>query len=574
MALKSITFESFKNRLKGSYEFGATNRITGRNGAGKSTIRDLIAFGFCGTDSRGVRNPTHLISKGQESLKVLIETDRAKISRTLTMKGSSTIKVEVNGVNTTYTQTQLEGMVGSVDVFLSAFVPGYFFELTNAKRQQVIADITPKVDRASILKELCGQELTAEEKLKYGINRRADLVASAVSQDRRAMDSTLDQKTGRIAQLTELKEPVRPTSEDVSALIEASTNNATLWAKYENLMQRYNNIKASIDNIQKENQYRALRSVEVQAQLDAIVLTKPIKPDVVLEELVLQPEPSMTFKDLSDAESCATCGQPVSPRYREQVAKNNAEIKAKFDSELTAVKEANRIARETYSAKFKAKQESDKAYLEAVESNRKLEARRKALELELAGLFEVACAILPELPVAPEEVFSKDDHLALIEKQKIHDREWAVYNSQKADFDTCAEQIHKLQGEFLVINEARNRLVAIEAGLKRLPEAEIAMQIGRFNTETMVFDGDTVFISGIPHHMLSTGEQLRIFWIFCKEITDMMPKPHRMIFVDNYELLTHTDTAWDKFTNKTYGMNNYQMFYSSCADCEFTITKE
>lgn len=570
MAIKSITFENFKNRLSGHYVFGAKNIIKGRNGTGKSAIKDLLAFGFCGTDSVGTRNPTHLISKSQDATKVIIETDRAKIVRTLSQKGNGTIKVESNGVSTTYTQTQLEQLVGNTDTFLSALVPGYFFDLTSAKRQQVLADIMPKVDRIALITKLSGETLNPEELLKYGINRRPDLVAASIGQDRRGMDSVIDQKTGRILQLRELVEPTLPTVEDVSALLEASNNNASLWSSYEHDMKAYNNVYASNDRISKENEYKAKRKLEIAAQIAAIEITKPEKPNDVVPELSLLAEPGMSFRELGNAENCATCGQAVSPRYREQIAENNAKAKAKLDLELKEIQEKNATARENYSVAYADKQLSDKAYLAALDNNRKLEARKKSLEIELASQVEQSLAVLPELPIAPEQVFSKEDHLVLFEKQNTYQKEMGVYESKKKDFDTCAMQIAILETELALVAAARDRLVRIEAGLKLLPEAETAQQIGRFNTATMMFDGDIVRVMGTPHNMLSTGEQLRLFWLFCREITDLMPKKHNMIFVDNFELMTHHGEQLE-FTTKTYDDSKYQEFYSSCDECDFDI---
>ena len=159
MAVKRIELENFKGKNV-SFTIGKQNIISGRNGAGKSSIKDALAFAFCGTDSFGTRNPTHLISKDMDSTRVTVLTDKALLTRTLTRKGNGIIKVEINGISSTYNQGQLEASVGKVDTFLSAMIPGYLFDLSEAKRQEVLADVLPKVDRLALLTEMLGFELT------------------------------------------------------------------------------------------------------------------------------------------------------------------------------------------------------------------------------------------------------------------------------------------------------------------------------------------------------------------------------------------------------------------------------
>ena len=105
-------------------------------------------------------------------MKVIIQSDKSTISRTLTRKGSSTINLIFNGIKTTLQQNQLSEKLGSTDLFLSVVNPGYFLKLSPEKKQEVISEIQGSLDRYEILKSLTGIVMTPEQRLKFNLSRR------------------------------------------------------------------------------------------------------------------------------------------------------------------------------------------------------------------------------------------------------------------------------------------------------------------------------------------------------------------------------------------------------------------
>jgi hypothetical protein len=562
MAVKKIELENFKGRTA-SYELGRANTISGRNGAGKSSIRDALAFVFCGTDSVGTRNPTHLISKDSDGMKVSVVTGKATITRSLSRKGNGTIKVEQNGVASTYNQSQFENMVGRVDTFLSAMIPGYLFDLTEAKRQEVLADVLPKVDRLAILVELLGFEPSPEEKLKYGFNRRPDLVAAGIATDRRGAEAALNQKRGRIAQLSELTKPEEPALVDVSSELSAMAHLKAQWSEHEAHLKDSSARKLRRMQVIQENSFRDQRRKEIAQQLEELKLKpKSEYEPISLEDLRAQikPLPSQPVMAAElDSDHCSTCGQAVSLKSRSAVRLRNEEINTSWKKECEQTEEHNKGIQSQIKAANDKNEAAKKAYLETVEHNRRVESIRKSLEIELAGLTdqEVPEEILSR--EAPESVYSASAHMALVEKQETYKKAMAIYESRMEDWKSMEQQVKNLSEEVSSIQGTVDRFKAIEVALKSLPEVETKRQIGVFNTEQIIFDGNDCFVNGTPRKMLSTGERAKTDVYFCREIMLRMPKPHGLVFHDDADLVSACN--WEVITGgKAWDSSKFQDF--------------
>lgn len=540
MAIKTISLENFRGQTKTVKVFN-NNVIYGRNGSGKSSLREAICFTFCGRDSVGTRNPSHLISKDKESMKVIIETDKSTVSRTLSRKGASTIKIERHDTSNTFTQTQFEELVGKPDTFMSAMIPGFFFELDSKLKQSVLEDILPKIDKIALLEEIAGVTLTAEEKLRYGFNRRSDLVAASVAQDRRTIESEIYSKQGRIAQLSESFTAEEPKIEDKSLELQNIALAQELWAAYDRDIKLVNDRKATYERILAENNYINKRRNEIEEKLASLV--KVVRPDynhvdtTDLQETILpMPAKPTAIADI-DSEHCSACGQTVSPKYREHVKIQNKNMLAKWEQDCEMIEKHNKSIRAEIIRINQENEDQKKAYLQAVEENRKREANAMALSRELANLHPQELPELLEAPPIPEVLYDKTAHLSLLAHQDKFKSEWAVYNHKKKEFETAKVQIDKLNAEIAEMSERSERYRKIEESLKTLPAIETQKQLGSFNTDKLVFDGENIIFDGTPLKMLSTGERAKVQIYFCRKISSMMAKPHGILFIDDADVI-------------------------------------
>jgi DNA repair exonuclease SbcCD ATPase subunit len=314
------------------------------------------------------------------------------------------------------------------------------------------------------------------------------------------------------------------------------------WLLYEKDLKVFNDNKAAISRISAENDYRAKRKVEILASMESLVLKpKPTdeQSDLSVLQLQVKPMPAKpSTQGVVEADHCHTCGQPVSPRYREQITKNNEAVEAAWLKECEEVEAFNKGIREQVSAAHAKNEQIKKAYHEIVETNRRTEAARRSLELELAGIVEAEVPVAVPTPPIPAETYDKAHYQKLQAETEAYKQAIAVYSYAKKEFDEAASTIAQIK-ESIATHEAHvKRLTAIEDGLKRLPEAETKQQIGVFNTESLVFDGNNAFLDGIPLKMLSTGERLSVYEYFCREISLMMPKPHWVLFLDDKDLVS------------------------------------
>jgi DNA repair exonuclease SbcCD ATPase subunit len=549
MAIKSISFENLRGQTR-TVKVKAVNLVYGRNGSGKSTLREALTFVFCGCDSVGTRNPTHLISKDKDNMSISVETDKAVISRTLTRKGSSTLRVDRNGAGSTYTQSKFEELVGKPDTFMSALIPGYFFELDQKLKHAVLEDVLPAVDKVTILEELTGLKLSAEEKLKYGFNRRADLVAAGIAQDRRYYEAAVNQKQGRIAQLSELTSLSEPALADKSSELTAIALTQELWAAYERDTKLVNDRKESHERAKAYNAYMEKRKAECEEKLASMVkVPRPEYSPVDISDLqaAIQPMPAKPalLSDV-DSEHCPTCGQVVSPKYKNHIKVHNQKALEDWEKVCADVDKSNALLRNEIMRINQENEESKKAYLSAVEENRKVEAASMALHRELSGIaMQVVPDLLPVVPV-PEVAYDKTQHLALLKHQDEYKSAWAVYEHKKKEFDTAKAVIDTLNSEIASAMEEVERFKKLEEALKKLPEIETKKQIGVFNTDKLIFDGSSVTFDGTPLKMLSTGERAKVHLYFARKVMSLMKSPHNIIFIDDADVIDEADLTGSK----------------------------
>lgn len=131
MKIVKLSAENFKKLVAVEIKpDGNTILLTGKNGAGKSSVLDAIFAAFCG--KKGV--PDKPIREGQESAEIVVETENFIIKRTFTKSGGGSLTVtNSEGFKASSPQALLDKIVGEI-----AFDPMKFIDAYDARKQRQV----------------------------------------------------------------------------------------------------------------------------------------------------------------------------------------------------------------------------------------------------------------------------------------------------------------------------------------------------------------------------------------------------------------------------------------------------
>ncbi len=129
MRIVKLTAENFKRLVAVEIEpDGSTIVITGKNGAGKSSVLDTITAAFCGKKAI----PPKPIRDGQDHAEITLETEDFIIKRTFTAAGGGTLTVtNREDMKAASPQAFLDKIVGAI-----AFDPMSFVNDMDARQQK------------------------------------------------------------------------------------------------------------------------------------------------------------------------------------------------------------------------------------------------------------------------------------------------------------------------------------------------------------------------------------------------------------------------------------------------------
>ena len=133
MKIVKLTANNFK-KLK-AVEIvpeGNTVVISGKNGAGKSSVLDAIMAALCGKKAC----PEMPIREGEKSAKVEVDLGDFKVTRTFTQTGGAVSIVGKNGLQTKSPQAILDRTVGDL-----SFDPLAFFNEKPREQRQILMDM-------------------------------------------------------------------------------------------------------------------------------------------------------------------------------------------------------------------------------------------------------------------------------------------------------------------------------------------------------------------------------------------------------------------------------------------------
>jgi DNA repair exonuclease SbcCD ATPase subunit len=570
--LASIRVENVRGLCR-NVDLGPYTRLSGRNGAGKSAIKEAIAFLFTGRDSLGNQKPLHLISTGSEGLRVEGLTSKGVlITRTLTQKGAGTLRIVQNEAARAITQADLERILCTAETFLAAFVPGYLMRLSKERQLAVLTEVLPQIDRRELLSSL--SLIPTSQLPEMNLNKRADILAGDLATKRRALARDLAVLEGQItayaAQIkTDLTAPAIPAEVAEKALL--GSRRATILA-YMADKARYDAAVVADTKAVEENRRRGEVRRELTARLQALSFAPiPVEVDEVFETPPTPPA-APSVQAVMESEHCSACGQIVGLKRREAMrAQNKAELEKYEKSE-----QQYRAAL----AEYEGRRQSQKQRREATQQelrrvralNCAVEAEGTVLEQQYRRNEDVPLMELPPEPRKPAEEYSETRHNELIGKVEQYKSSVLAYEYAKEKARDAAARVQGLAPEMQRLTAQIEFSWKIERALERLPSRELEIQTEHLampnGYQLTTADGLSLLDSrGCPYELLSAGETMRADVELCLKVSSLMKRPVRMIFLDNADLADWVG-SWQS-------AEGHQLLWATVSsEAELTVTHE
>lgn len=554
-------------------ELGPSTRLSGRNGAGKSAIKEAIAFLFTGRDSLGNQKPLHLISTGSDGLRVEGLTSKGVlITRTLTQKGAGSLRIVQNEVARAITQTDIERILCTAETFLAAFVPGYLMGLKKDRQLAILTEILPPIDRRKLLSDL--SLIPAADLPEMDLNKRADILAGDLATKRRALARDLAVLEGQIAaysayELTNLTTPTPPPELAEKALL---GSRRAAQARYAADKAQYDIAVSAHDRVIRDNQLRAKERERIAREIEALV---PIPvPTYVGEEIGEPPirPAAPSIQAVMESERCTACGQIVGLKHRESVRIQNRmalekfkKTEAEYQTEFIVYDRKRSSGEQAWQA---AKQEAQRVY----SLNCEIERNRNTLERHWHHNEERAVMALPPEPQKPAEEYSETRHNELTGRVEQYEKSVVAYEYAKEKARDAAARVQSLTPEMQRLTAQIEFSWHIERALERLPSRELEIQAEHLampNGYQLTTEDGLALVDkrGCPYELLSAGEAMRADVELSLKVSSLMKRPVRMIFLDNADLADWVG-SWQP-------AEGHQLFWATVtSEAELTIVHE
>ncbi|MHB1681487.1 MAG: AAA family ATPase [Bacilli bacterium] len=311
MKITQFTAQHF--RTHNSIQINPTDQtvIRGRNGEGKSSLAEIVAWCLYETDITGVsKQNERLMQRGKKDMATSVNfvSDSGAVYNIARLKKpQGGTMVLINGQKGS--AAQIESLFGSVDEFLSMFIPGHFSALEPKKAREVIGKCLPALSKETVMEKLTPEEQEALQGLPMlGGLDSAELLLGQTRRHIRDNQDELKRQEGELRHITETlakEQPVKPEPritperrvqvESDKALVTKTEQEtaqkqnqiAQLTAQKKSLRLSYNTLQASIQTVdatchtcgqslpaEKANAIRAkvdAHNAQIKARMQALI---------------------------------------------------------------------------------------------------------------------------------------------------------------------------------------------------------------------------------------------------------------------------------------------------------------
>jgi DNA repair exonuclease SbcCD ATPase subunit len=552
--IRRLVLRNFRGHTR-NLEFGPRlNVVKGRNEAGKTTIKEAIAFAWFGTDSYG-KNPDHLISVGENITEVIIETAVVTLTRTKKRGKTAVIKMQQHGFpSVDLNQTELSAKLKlSIEAFMSCWNSGYFMTLPAAKQMAVLGEFA-KIDRVALLQEQLGYAPPAQLKLD-NLKVAADTVAGRrrqVQNIKASEEGALSQLKSQFGSLNEAEtvdvESFQSRVNEINAVLADFDLYTKELARYRAQATQYDLNKKNIDSAREdlrklEGEFAAIPGSVAQPVIEGYERTwKSCKAESdQLRTQVAQIPAAPKKLNLEGLLVCGTCGQEVHPEHAARVEHEYNNELARYNEQARQIQNQNDRLLARAAELEKQARAAHQDYVNAVEHNRKVEAEQKRVMATKDRCIAVLNGMPMEEPRAPKR--PEGDEQALRKELLDLSTEINLARRKSTELSTVSGKITQLTAAIAEKSAEIENLARLEGAIQALPaiEVERTLQVVQVPGVTIrLADGELEILDekGVVYQSLSSGRKMKVNSLICSSLRKFAgPAAPKWLFIDDTDLM-------------------------------------
>lgn len=523
MKIKKLSLVNFKGFAEAAFTFQGLNILKGKNGVGKSAIKDAIIFALYNrTPDGSSQNTDTFIKRGENVAEATLTLDNDhQITRKRSEKGSTIAFVDFSqsDEDARVAQRDIEGTeIPTFDRFINVFNVGYFMTLEEKIQREFILSLTPPIDREQLFREAGGDVKMC---LSYEIDP-SDFKESfqTAKRERLARKKEKDDLAAKIEFAeSKIEEPLKEKSiDELSAAIIDFTRERDEFKSWESYRQK----EAALAPVMAKN---GELLAELQ-ELDKIRVEVPEEPS---RETVRRLEAAInrSVPIQIPVGTCPTCQQMVQEEHRDRIAAENREREAARN----AMEKELATEEEKYMALSKARDEKLKEV-------REINIRRDTLN---RSIVEVKGPAIPSFDEPKRDLAAIETEISIYTSNLNYKKDVASLTERLIEIRKELEELELLCNLFspsgLPSVEAQKKAAPIEIEIQKFyPEAKIVLL--RMLKNGMEYkDTFDIELSGKPYARLSAGEKKRLDFVLAITFHKFLKEKGGIVFLDDADLI-------------------------------------